>query len=417
MHEAASPRGAVPLPAESRFLLACCRSATPADALVPLAAAIRDWPALLGMAQHHLLVPQLRRAVLKLPDEGLRQSVLTLLSPIYKEVSRRTLLQQAELKTLSTRFLVPQGIRHVVVKGLTMAARYHGDVMGRQGRDIDVLIDPDRLHELASELMRQGYQLSSAPFVCTDADLRAFCAMEYEVSLFSPRGVLIELHRQLDGTGSQYPVKASDLFALRTAVQVGDVAYPSLPTTELFIYISYHHSQHQWSRLHWLADLDALVAHETFDRAAVLHRAGVLGLGRLVRAVLSLHAVLIDGQPLHTVQDAQARQLIADCLTFVQAGSTPPEVLRREMSASAMGQAKVRARIFLYNWRANTRMANRLRYLMSLTRGSFADYMLWPLPPHWFWLYSLIRPVRWLLEYLPFMAKTRAPQDPTRSHA
>lgn len=389
------------LSAELRFLLVCCKAQPCATELIDAAKAVSDWHALVRAARHHLLVPQLRRHIALLPADICPADALSSLAAVHKDVTRRTLLQAAELKYLAEHHLAPTGIPYLTVKGLTLASRYHGQLMGRQGRDIDLLIEPTRIHELTVRLIAHGYRLKAAPEVQSPEDLQAFCAMEHEVSLFSPRGVLIELHSQLDATGSQYPMSPAASLALAEPVPAGEQHYPALPTVELFLYICYHHSQHQWSRLHWVSDLDAMIRHPSFDRARLRQRAAELGMTRLLDAVLALHSVLLDGHALAAVQAPFARRLIEDCLHFLREGSTTPEDVRRTLSLSRIGMIKVRAKIFQFNWGANTRSVNRLRYLLSLAKGSYADYRFLPLPPTLQPLYSIVRPVRWLSEAIP----------------
>lgn len=396
-----SPAGALPLSAEMRFLLACCRAQVDAASLAQAASQVRDWPVLVQLAKHHLLVPLVRTRLQMTPSSPQQAQALSALTDLYRHVSRRTLLQMAELKHLVAHHLTPKGIRYAAIKGLTLASRYHGDTMLRQGRDIDLLIDPARLYDLVVDLVQHGYKLKAEAEIHDDADLRAFCSMEYEVGLFSPRGVLIELHRQLDATGAQYPVSPEQLFEMVEPVPLGGQTYQALPTNELFIYICYHHSQHQWSRLHWMADLDAILCAPSFDRSATLARAKALGMDSLVRAVLDLHAVMLRGKALDTVEAAFSRRLILDCLHYLGEHTATPEDVRRALSKSAIGMLKVRHKIFLYNWRANTLWRNRLRYMAALARGSYADYRFMPLPEWAQSLYALLRPIRWLVEALP----------------
>jgi len=392
---------AMPLSGDMRFLLACCHAQVDTARLAQAASQVKDWAAVAQLARHHLMVPMVRARLQTLPPCTQRAPAMDTLADLHRNITRRTLLQIAELQHLVSHHLEPQGIRYVAIKGLTLAACYYGDAMLRQGRDIDLLIDPSRLYELVVDLIKHGYKLKAQAEIHNDADLRAFCAMEYEVGLFSPRGVLIELHRQLDATGSQYPASPVQLFEMARPVTLRDRPYEALPTNELFIYICYHHSQHQWSRLHWMADLDALLTHPSFDRETLLDRARSLGMEPLVLAVLDLHAVMLGGRALDTVHSPFARRLIADCLHYLCESSVAPEDVRRTLSTSPLGMLKVRNKIFLYNWRANTRWRNRLRYVAALTHGSYADYRFLPLPAQLQGLYGLLRPIRWLAEAMP----------------
>jgi len=380
-----------------RLLLTCCRRSPDSTQLDAAAGGLRDWSRITDLARHHLVVPQVLLHLKRAAPSLVPKDALADLSAEGRRAAVLNLLHLAELRQLAANHLIPSQIRYLVIKGVGISARYYAHVSLRQSRDIDLLVDPRRLLELTTALMDDGYRLSDARLVDNANDLRAYCAMHAEINMISPRGVVIQLHQLLDFTGCQYPVGTDELFDLAEPVAIGQDTHPVMPTLELFVYLAYHHGRHQWSRLHWIADLDAVISHPSFDTNAVLARADVLGMRPVVRAALDLHEVL-TGKSEHASKPPLSKQLISDCLHYIQEDASPPELERESQRGTGSGIVKSWLRNFQFNWRANNHWHNRCRYIFSISRPTYADYIFLPLPESLFWLYRLLRPIRWVYE-------------------
>jgi hypothetical protein len=388
-----------------RLLLACCRAHPDTADILARLARVPDPARLTALARHHLVLPlvyaRLKAALATLPEgDASTPAWLAEMAAESRKAAMANLLQQAELDQLARQHLRPRDIGYLVVKGLSLAARYYPDISLRQSRDIDLLVEPARLHGLVEDMLAQGYRLLAAPQVRTARDLRAYCRMNGEINMASPRGVLVQVHQLLDFSGCQFSVPASELIARAESCAHGARAYPVLGTTDLFVYICHHHGRHQWSRLHWLADLDALLSHRDFDLAAVNRRARQLGLAPVVSAALALHALLFRATAPSADAPAFQRGVIAGCLHFLREDSDPPERLRDQERRSGSGIARTWMRQFAYNWRSNTAWRNRVCYLLSVWKPTYADYLFLPLPLALHGLYAPLRPLRWGVEIM-----------------
>lgn len=390
---------ALPISPEVRLLLTCCNSQRDANDICKAAEEVRNWPAVLEMAQHHLIVPLLHHRLSK-SASAVPPDILHELAKQNRLAAVKSLLLQAELRYLVSQHIKPEKIRYVALKGLSLSQRYYGDASRRQARDIDILIDPARVHALTEDLLDVGYRLIDDALIRSKKDLSAYCAMHAEVNMTSPRGVIVQLHKVVDFTGCQYPITPSTLFENAESVIIQGDRYSAMPTTELFLYICYHHGRHQWSRMHWIADLDAVISDSAFNRDTVLTRARALGMEPVVRAALQLHWALILNQRMPSAVDPFSRQVIVDCLSYLREGSKPPEQMRVLQRRTGLGIWANRIKEFRYNWIANSHFGNRIRYIFSLSRATYADYLFLPLPPALFSLYFLLRPLRWLVETL-----------------
>lgn len=384
----------------SRLLLACCRFNPDLGRIAQLASDVHDWTGCASFARHHLIGPKIYACFKDLPQNTIPTSVLQSLAENSKDASIVSLLHQAELKQLIDTYLRPLGIHFLVVKGVTLAARYYRAINLRQARDIDLLIAPNRLNELTFRLLEDGYRINAIRLINSPDGIRAFCETNAEINMTTPRGVAIQLHKLLDFTGCQYPVPAEDLIEMGEACKVGSFDCPVLPTNELFIYISYHHCRHQWSRMHWIADLDGLFSHATFDPMAVAKRARTLGMEEVVQAAIGLHHSLFEDASRLQPKSRFAKKVERDCITNLQESADPPEKKRRALRGTGAGIVKAWLQAFDFNWHANSRWSNRIRYLLSLPRPTYADYLFAPLPATLFALYVFIRPVRICFEVI-----------------
>ena len=106
-------------------------------------------------------------------------------------------------------------------------------------------------------------------------DLRALLRYKKEADPFkSPDGGLIELHRMTGTDETVFPADAT-IGGARGHVQRGCLQSDAAPM--LLAYLCYHNTEHLWSRLHWVADLDAVLADPDCDVAKARRIAADMG--------------------------------------------------------------------------------------------------------------------------------------------
>jgi hypothetical protein len=206
-------------------------------------------------------------------------------------------------------------------------------------------------------------------------DLEIACRYNAVTTVISPTGVRVELHRVIDSKGHIFNPR--DLLAKAELFPINGVSYCILPAPTLFVYICYHHSRHKWARLHWVADLDAVQRHASFNQQAVETFASDLGLLTTVRASLDLHQVCSSSNPYAIELKTPAHRSMQDaCLQSIAC---------QEYISAAHGP---RADAF-DNW------CILFRYLAIVSLcPTYADYKTMPLPKAWHGIYYLTRPLR-----------------------
>jgi hypothetical protein len=375
---------------ELQLLLTCARlelTDAQKQRLTRLCGEIVDWSSLMNLAHHHLMLPLAYRHLRSLAPEVIPAPALATMRSLCQRRVIEIMTMAAEQQRLVTQVLQPLGIPYVLFKGPSLALRYYGQLGLRQARDVDMLIAPSHLLALSKTLLERGYRLDPGHLTerydqgLTPDDLGAACRYLNVVTLISPNGVRLELHRLIDSHG--YIFRTDDLLAKAENFDINGSPCQMLPTSELFVYICYHHSRHQWSRLHWLADLDAFQRHASFDLQAIQDVANQWGLWPTVASALALHQACSEAMPESAeLYSAQAHSMRDACLQMLAAG---PENEVRLMQNRPTPD-------FNFSWQI------RFWYLCYLTflhvHPTYADYKAWPLPLSMHSIYYVARPVR-----------------------
>lgn len=376
--------GVLELPPESRLLVAACLPDRLAnDATIARMAAGVDEAKLAAAARHHMVAPLLAR---RLRRAG--APVPAAIAAAARETALRNLRIEGVLRGLIDEVLEPAGIAYAAVKGIVLAARYHGDVGARACRDLDVLVDPSRYGEVVAALIDRGWRLVSHQVPDRTDAFDALARLTAEVGLLSPDGILVEIHRTLDLRGVN--LRPGVQLARAETAELSSGPVRTLSTADHLVYVAYHHSRHGWSRLHWLADLAALTGSPDFDRAVVRARAAEAGLGRLVAAALALPDALAGLLGGHATPGL-AGSLAARCWRHAHPEVEAPEVeYHRRLSegGSTLGR-------LLGDLRDDMRHQPTAGLALAQLRARFAptwdEYLRRPLPPELRWVYLPMR--------------------------
>jgi len=255
---------------------------------------VDDWPALVrtvGDLRIRPLVHQHLREVAAdlVPDPALAELAVAARQDVLRN------LQTAEVHLrLHRDILAPMGVPHVFVKGATLAHRFYAQPNLRVARDVDVLVPRDALLDIGHRLRDLGYRADHPQFG-TDAGLRYTTRVLGSMNWLSPEGVLIEVHSALSFEGGRLP--ADRLLAAPDHVVVAGMPLPTLPLAETVGHVCLHHTRSSWTRLHWVADLDAILRATGGDPHALIASALALRFGRVVAASLGLHGMLASPDP------------------------------------------------------------------------------------------------------------------------
>jgi hypothetical protein len=390
---------------EFRLVAACCRwppSQSRHAAVQAAAAPIADWNTVVLAAR--------RQRVVSLVYDALQAAGVPLPAAPAAEfarraqaISRKNLLLATETCRLQT-LLDAAGIPSVALKGVALAQLAYGSFKVKHTRDIDLLTPPGGALAAMALLERDGYALSFPSNHLSATQRRAVVRYSREVAFIHPdNGAFLELQwRVADNPELLKEVHAGS--PTQNVVVADGLSIRTLARDDLFAYLCIHGAYHAWSRLKWLADLNAFIAAADAD---VMH---------LHRYAQAKGAGLCSGQALLLCQRLFALPL--------------PDGLASELQ----GTARVRK---LYAIAADA-MADRARdeggggaaaawrsfwtqFLLGRGWAFFAaqcrtasvgiiDVISLPLPPYLHFLYPLLRLPLWLWR----RAAAPAPPGPNR---
>lgn len=353
-----------------------------------LCAAVDDWAQLTQIAERKFSLPFVFRNLQRLE---LGASYTDLLKEMHQQVVLLTfaaLRILAAQKTFHSTCVAPLDIAHVYLKGPSLAARYYDDPGLRFARDIDILVSRIDQEKLTRHALKHGYRIFDADTLTgcavSERDLQALLNYKTVITLVTPENIAIEVHRDIDKRLGLF--NAADILRTRDRFSYLDMQYSVMPTADLFCYICYHNTRHIWARLHWIADLDAMIQHPSFEKQAVLDRADALGLRANIEACLELHQIATSGAANVLAKDGTRGAELADICLKNLAGDLELEYQLRE-GEELIGLP--------FKWMVSQEIRKRARTLKRLSRilPSYDEYEAWPLPRALQWIYYISKPL------------------------
>lgn len=385
---------------------ACCRC--PADAardaaVVAAARAITDWPRALRILHRHR-IEGLADAALTAARADLPPDAAAVLRRRAQVIARSNLAAAAESARLQGRFDAA-GIRSLHLKGMALAQLAYGSIAAKFSQDIDILVSPDDAAAAIAALQDDGYRLSRPAPRLDARQQRLVLRYGREVELRHASGQRVELRWQ--PVNSPSLLAGVDANSLSQEVALSDTArLRTLSDGDLFAYLCVHGAGHAWSRLQWLADLNAWMARQ--DDAALVRcyqHAEDIGAGTCAALAMLLCQRVLGWAPPPAVATAVAHSRAAKWAATMALGAMTG-------GASEIGDPGWRfhsARIALIQ----VLLGGSLRHYAGVARDlSFHldDMLAVPLPAPLHVVYPLARLPLWLWRKMT-PAPKRAPRD------
>ncbi len=355
---------------------------------------IADWRAVARLAARHRVRPLLLEGLASPAARALGCGLEERLRGLCDIPRWRGLRQLAALAETADA-LARGGIDCIVLKGLPLGQRLHGNPLLRESIDIDLLVAPDDFAAAAAALRSRGWRRASPNFRETPLRNRWHERLVKDnlfVRAAGQRGgpLAIELHRRLLNNPYLFDAPFGRLMADGAAQTVAGRAYRVLGDGHLLPYLACHGLEHYWHRLKWLCDIAAAAAaldEERFGRVAASCRAR--GLEGALAAALGLCSrtlgIELPGAVTGLPLDGRRARLVARLARREWDGDWSRGW--RWMLCSAERHA---ARFAL--------KADRRYALFELARLMLAPHEFGKpdLPDRWLWLTVLLRPAVWL---------------------
>jgi hypothetical protein len=316
------------------FLLAvaCCRwpsNEGRAAVLHAGAARIKDWNGFLQVTINHRIIALVGEA-LRAAGVILPRSIDDELKSLVQHNVRRGLNLAAETVRIQN-MLDAAAIPVVVLKGAAIEQLAYASLASKQTRDIDLLVPPERVAAALQRLKRDGYALSLPAKTLNNTQLQALLRYGREIEIFDPRKRMrVEL--QWLAADNPWLLKGVGARSCTQTVPLSEgAAVRTLAPDDLFAYLCVHGARHCWSRLKWVADLNALLVSSNTDIEHFYRHAQKIGAGLCAAQALLLCRRLLGLKLPPTLlaelkADKRHRKLVAiamDALAASNAGMDP----------------------------------------------------------------------------------------------
>ncbi|MEA2120523.1 nucleotidyltransferase family protein [Halovibrio sp. HP20-50] len=345
---------------------------------------VKDWDAFTRQASERFVLPIVHSHLSRRWKDQIPDACIDVMKRDSLHALQHNMNISAEFKYLVRHVLLPLNVPHLCFKGPSLAFQYYPEPAQRLCRDVDILVSQEDLPAILQYALTNGYKPHDPKALTPSNESVAFVARHQKVvTLLSPRNVAIELHTKIDNTGSVF--KASHMLAKRQPITVCNVDTWVMPISELFVYLCWHHTKHYWSRLHWLVDITAIQHHRDFDLDAVLRCAKRYSLESTVHSCLEMIAFFASaGSQYSDTLTPNTQELVRQCVLAMH-GDVEFE--------HSLGKKKPTPD-FSFAWQTTT--ANiwwwRLFGWKRMFRPTYDTYVVWPLSPHWQWVYRFIHP-------------------------
>jgi hypothetical protein len=371
---------------------ACCRwppSETRTSAIRAATADIGDWNEFLSQVNRQRVAGLAYDATLSIGIE-LPPQVARKLAARARQIVRENLSFAAETVRLQ-RTLEAADIPALVLKGVALAQLAYGSLEIKHARDIDLLVPADRAEAALQLLERDGYALSSPALHLSERQRHSLVLYGREAELVH-RGHKIRLELHWRAADNPLLLQGVDAHSPTQSVAVSkDGNIRTLASEDLFAYLCVHGARHAWSRLKWLADVNALVATSGIDIEQLYRHAQRVGAGLCAGQTLLLcRRVFALPLPVGLAGELSASKRVQKLVRIALAALTAPraetagdagiaEVTRFVQTQFLLGQGW---KFYVAQWR-------------TASIGA-VDVIRWPLPRYLHFLYPLIRLPLWL---------------------
>lgn len=281
---------------EFDLLAACCAGFSADDRVREILCRSLDWEKVLGLVDHHRVVPQV-------------YSVLAALSPLvpaqaldalrwrYQDNARKALWFTTELQRLLSH-LESAGIRALPYKGPVLARTLYSDVTQRQFSDLDILILPEDVLKAKAALRAFGQTCS--PELRQQEEL-AYIASGCGYVFHGPAGGnLLDLQWRIVPRFYSIDFDMAGFLDRAQAVTLGACSLRTLQPQDLLLVLCVHAAKHVWVQLSWLCDIAQLAKSQQLPWDEIQDEAQRLGIERILSLNLLLAQRLLGASlPLH----------------------------------------------------------------------------------------------------------------------
>ena len=377
---------------EFDVLLACCASGSrsePSERIRrnrPL-----NWMRVIGLAEHHGVIPQIYRSLSNLGDVASSDS----LWQSHEINARKALWLTRELLRILGK-LNSCGIVALPHKGPVLAQLLYGNVAQRQFSDLDLLIHSFDLPRVKSALAELGFE----PGVqLTPREEREYVESGYEYGFDCAHGRnLVEVQWRILPRFYCVDFDVDGFFGRAITLSLGGTTLRTLCAEDLLVVLCVHGAKHAWQQLSWLCDIAELAQSREIDWDVIQDRAKRLGIQRIVAISFFLAHKLLEARLPEIVQ------------TQIQKDDSI-ENLANEILPIVVARSDYDPESIPYFWlmiRVRERWRDRIKFLWRLiVTPSVGEWSAIRLPSRLFSLYRVVRIFRLVSRFFSKVVSAR----------
>lgn len=378
------------MPPELKLLAMCCAwpsSSRIDERIVALSLTVNDWARFEQLTHYHRVRPMVNDAI-KRTGIAVPSLILASLQSKGLRSSARALMMGHETVRVA-KLLSARGLDPLVVKGAALAGLCYPSLALKESWDIDFLVRDNEADLARRALYDAGYVVMTPAL--TGEQFARFTPLSKEIEFFNPENkITIELHWRLLNAGGK--LNATLPPSTRQQVSLPFGAIQTLDDELLLSYLCLHGAMHNWSRIKWLADLNAFIGRfPPGTRSKLFDATREYGANRSAFVALTLCAQLFETD----FRDIAPRRVSSD---FVS------ELLVRNVTKSLGDKGPLEGRKARRSlWRRSVFASfvaipgfAHIREAASYHWRSASDQALIPLPRKLGFMYHILRLPLWI---------------------
>ena len=385
---------------ETNFVMLCARAFFSAAEIPLLRSALAQppgWQSIDHQADRQCVSPIVAHALLQHAGDLLPEQVIASWKDKVRDITRQNLIWLQEWQHL-LQLLEEAAIPVISFKGPALALTAYGDLTLREFHDLDLLVHPGDVVRARDILLGTGYTLWTP--VLGDSEQALLRSNNRQLRFTHPtRGTTVDLHWGLLHEMFSFQLELDDVFAAAKLERREEATFLALSPEHSLLYLCAHGAKNCWAHLSELCDIAAQVRGNTeLNWENCIRLAESSGCDRLLK-----HALLLAERVLQIQLPEAAKQYCSQDENAIALSKTAESFLFLHAQ-----EVPGYWRTLQYHLAFAKTQRERARFIVSrVFAPAEPDWDRIRLPRQLFFLYYLIRPLRFLQEQTTKLARSQ----------
>ncbi len=357
-----------------------------------------DWDLLINLSAYHCVTPIVARVLNDHFPDVVPAQASQKMARICKDVARRSFALTGELIKIQ-RLFEDNDVPFLTMKGATLAESLYGDIVLRDFRDIDLLIEKAHAAAVYRIMINEGLTPRGAIAERELDDYMHFCGqLAFERDSASP--LIVDVHWELH---SFKP--GAKLFENQQFTSVCGRTFKTLSPELMLLFLCTHGSIDYWARLRLVVDVAMAIKKLPINWPRLMLLANELAVQKQLRSGMTMASQVCKiSSPLQEFMQTpgfikiEEKILLSQLNVIVSTYANLDPVMEEQKSLSLKIEGVNRG----------TFVSTTTRLFKILFVPDLADWLAFRLPAKLFFLYCLIRPLRVIADKISRMARTKA---------